>query len=75
MNGAERSEVTVVKPAILRLREVLTLLGVSRSTLYCYVQQGDFPPQVRLGPNRVGWRVEDVEAWVASRPVAHLPQG
>lgn len=55
MNGTERVETIPLKPAILRLREVLILLGVSRSTLYRYVQQGDFPSLVRLG---VGDRFE-----------------
>lgn len=62
-------------PAVWRLREVLQRVGVSRSTLYRYVHVEGFPPPVRLGPNRVGWRVEEVEAWLASRPVSYVPRG
>lgn len=28
---------------------------------------GKFPRRMQLGANRVGWRVIDIEAWIASR--------
>ena len=33
------------------------------STLYHWMSQGIFPRPVKLGPQRVGWRESDVEAW------------
>ena len=63
-----------VRPrAILRTAEVLELIGLSRTTIWRRVQAGDFPAPIRLGPagsRAVGWRSEEVEEWVRSRPAA-----
>ena len=58
---------------ILRTRDVLALLGISRTTLWRRVQSGDFPAPVRLGgkgSRAVGWRREDVERWMEALPNA-----
>lgn len=34
------------------------------------IDRGDFPPSRRLSPNRVAWRLADIEHWKATRPVA-----
>ena len=52
---------------ILRLPEVLARVGLSRSTVYQLMAVGDFPASVRLTPNSVGWRSDDIDAWIASR--------
>ena len=57
--------------AILREPEVLALIGLSRTSLWRRRQAGDFPAPVRLGgqgSRAVGWRREDVERWLATRP-------
>ena len=63
-----------VRPrAILRTAEVLEVVGLSRTTIWRRVQAGDFPAPIRLGPagsRAVGWRSEEVEEWVRSRPAA-----
>lgn len=53
--------------AVLRCREVEKLTGLSRSTIYDMVKKGLFPPPVRLGSRAVGWRLSEVEDWIASR--------
>ena len=53
---------------ILRLPEVLARVGLSRSTVYQLMAASDFPASVRLTPSSVGWRSDDIEAWIASRP-------
>lgn len=58
---------------ILRMREVLNRIGVSRSTIYVMMGRGDFPPPLRLGSHSIGWRDSDIEEWIASRPVS--PRG
>lgn len=55
---------------ILRRRETLALIGLSRSTLYEYMKIGQFPRPVKLGQRAVGWRLSSVDAWLSSRPVA-----
>ncbi len=52
---------------ILRLPEVLVRVGLSRSTVYQLMAAGDFPASVRLTPTSVGWRSDDIDAWIASR--------
>jgi hypothetical protein len=39
------------------------------ATLSRWIARGDFPPGRYLGPNTRVWLVEEVEAWLASRPV------
>jgi prophage regulatory protein len=48
----------------LRLRTVLAITGLSRSTLYRRIQAGTFPRQVRIAERCVGWRQSAVDAWL-----------
>ena len=34
---------------------------------------GRFPRRIQLGPNRVGWRLTDIERWIEERAQAPLP--
>ncbi len=52
---------------ILRLREVLSQTGLSRSTLYTLVKANDFPRMINLGPRSVGWLESEVDEWIAQR--------
>jgi prophage regulatory protein len=52
---------------ILRLPEVRTLSGLSRSTIYVRVAEGLFPPPILLGRRMVGWRESEVAAINAAR--------
>lgn len=53
--------------AILRRPDVERITGLSRSTLYAMIAEGDFPKPVRLGKRAVGWREADISAWLESR--------
>lgn len=52
---------------LLRRREVLDRIGVSTSTLYQWMGEGDFPRPVHLGSRLVAWREADVDRWIAAR--------
>ncbi len=52
---------------ILRLPEVLSTVGLSRSSLYTLIAKGDFPRQIRLSPRTSGWLQSDVEGWIERR--------
>lgn len=55
-------------PAVLRLKEVLELTGLSRSTIYAEIKAHRFPRQVNLTSRRcVGWSSEEVRAWIDAR--------
>lgn len=49
---------------ILRLRDVRSCTGLSRSTIYLRIKQGSFPNPVSLGDRAVGWLEHEVQAWV-----------
>ncbi len=51
---------------ILRIKEVIRLTGLSRSTIYKRVnsQTESFPTPVSLGGGLVGWVEEEVNAWI-----------
>ena len=56
------------KPRIMRLPEVLTKTGLSKSALYRKKKDGLFPESVELGERAKGWYAADVYAWIDSRP-------
>ena len=52
---------------ILRFPEVSQATGLSRSTIYRLVRSGTFPQSVALTARTIGWRIDEVEAWIAAR--------
>ena len=52
---------------ILRLPQVKSRVGLSRSSIYLPVSQGKFPQPVRLGDRAVGWLESEVEAWLREK--------
>ena len=60
---------------LLRRREVEAITHLSRATIYVRMQKGTFPPPVRLGPNSVAWRAEDIDRWISELPVANELHG
>jgi len=55
---------------MLRREEVQKRTGLSRSAIYRLMREGDFPLPHRVGQRAVRWRESDLEAWLASRPLA-----
>jgi prophage regulatory protein len=52
---------------VLRIEEVITLTGISRSMIYKLQASNDFPLSMQLGERAVGWRQSDVEKWLADK--------
>lgn len=52
---------------MMRLPEVLSLVGLSKSTLYSLIKTGDFPAPVKLGARAVAWPSHLVNQWLADR--------
>ena len=52
---------------ILRLPEVKARTGLSRSTIYLRIANGEFPRSVSLGGRAVGWLEEDIECWLTEK--------
>ena len=49
---------------ILRLSKVKEATGLSRSTIYRQISQGNFPQCIPLGGRAVGWIEQEVDAWI-----------
>jgi len=52
---------------ILRRPAVERITGLSRSTIYAMMAEGDFPKPIKLGKRAVGWREADLASWLESR--------
>jgi prophage regulatory protein len=52
---------------ILRIKEVIVFIGLSRSTIYDMVERGDFPKPIKLGARAIGWREFAVDEWITNR--------
>lgn len=55
---------------MLKLNEVKKMTGLSRSSIYAYIDKGHFPTQVKLGERSVAWVEQEVIAWIDSRILA-----
>lgn len=52
---------------ILRLPRVLEKTGLSRSTTYAMISDGQFPAPVRIGRRAVGWVESEADRWLTAR--------
>ena len=52
---------------ILRLNQVMEVTGLSRSSIYSFIKQKQFPIQVNIGKRAVGWYSEDISSWLNER--------
>lgn len=53
---------------IMRLKNVIEITGLGRSSIYKFVAEGHFPKPVSLGGGRaVGWLASEVEEWIVAR--------
>ena len=52
---------------ILRLNDVKSRTGLSRSTIYARMAEGDFPSTISLGGRSVGWVETEINDWISAR--------
>lgn len=50
----------------VKLETVKSMTGLSRSSIYQYINEGRFPNQVRLGSRSVAWVASEVDEWMNS---------
>ena len=58
------------KGRLLTMKEVLDLIPYSQPHIYRLIREGEFPRQIRLGPNRVAWFESDILEWIEKKAVA-----
>jgi prophage regulatory protein len=51
-------------PSILRLKDVVRRIGLSRSTIYQRISEGTFPKPISLGDRAIGWLESEIDAWL-----------
>jgi predicted DNA-binding transcriptional regulator AlpA len=56
---------SIPEGGLIRLKAVLHLLQISKSSFYVGIKAGRFPPPVHLGPRTSAWRRDDIMAIVA----------
>ncbi len=56
----------VTAKRLLRLPEVMSRVGLKRSTIYKRMSDGSFPRSRSLGPKCAVWIEDEIDAWIAS---------
>jgi prophage regulatory protein len=52
---------------LLRLPQVKTRTGLSRSELYRRIAMGTFPAPIKIGARASAWSSIEIECWIAER--------
>jgi prophage regulatory protein len=52
---------------VLRLRAVKEQTGLGTSTIYLKMARGEFPRAIPLGEAAVGWRSDEIDAWIEAQ--------
>ena len=51
----------------LKLKQVMSITGIGRSTIYFWMKQSLFPASIKLGERSIGWLEADIEGWMDER--------
>jgi len=54
----------ITSTGFVRLRQVLAVLPISRSSWWAGIQSGKYPRPVRLAERTTAWKVEDIHALI-----------
>lgn len=60
---------SIMTERIIRIPELVQLVSLSAATIYRQERAGAFPKRLVLSPHAVGWRLSEVEEWLATRQV------
>lgn len=55
------------KECFLRLSDVMARTGLSRSSIYQNINEGNFPQNINIGARSVGWLESEIDAWMQDR--------
>lgn len=48
---------------LIRIKEVMSITGLKRSSLYAKIASGNFPQQVKIGVRSAAWKLNEVLRW------------
>lgn len=49
---------------LIKMPELEDVTSLHRSSIYQKINEGEFPPQVKLGGRGVAWRESDIQRWM-----------
>ena len=52
---------------LVRINEVMKRVGISKSTIYLYMERGEFPRPVPVGKRSVAWVESEIDEYIAAR--------
>lgn len=55
---------TEQQQVLLKIKQVLELVPVGKTTLYKMIDDGKFPRPIRLSERAVAWRKSDILQWI-----------
>ena len=53
---------------LLRMNEVLRIVGLGKTNLYSKLKRHEFPQPLSLGARAIAWRAEDIDEWIDRLP-------
>ena len=60
-------DVSYPRDRFMRLPEVISTCGLSRSTIYDLISREQFPSQISLGGKNVAWLASEIDGWMQAR--------
>ncbi len=67
LEGNENEETTSVPIRLIRLKEVMHRVGLGRSTIYRWMNEGKFPKPHQIGTYNVRWLESDIDDWIVKK--------
>ena len=52
---------------LVRLRELVKILSISRANVYRLMKLNKFPPSIKLTERTVVWRLSEIDEWVKNK--------
>ena len=53
--------------SLIKLKAVINMTGLSRSSIYALIQKRAFPEPVKLSERSSAWVVSEVQEWIESK--------
>lgn len=53
---------------LLKAKEVMLMIGLSRTTIWRLERDGNFPKRKQITRTKVGWLKKEIQEWIETRP-------
>jgi predicted DNA-binding transcriptional regulator AlpA len=60
---------------LIKMKELPSIVGIGRTTIYELIAAGEFVPPVQLTPTTCAWRSDLIEKWINERPFVASKKG